>query len=368
MAYDKTIPVETNVLRGAGGDLEKIRDNFVELEPAGTSFALNGDLTLSGVLTMAGDVDLTGSLTVVSAATLSGDTTVVKGTIVNMIEDIELFRPTIGSGDVLVLDERAHYNYDITDIAVATSYSDRAGGIATFGYGRRRDYTMPPERYLNVWVFGIQGSTFANQVLPLRDGSITGVSYATLISGETIPGTTTIEGHLNGVSVGVIASITTSGVGEFHTARDHTDAGETPTVGKSEVSLAARINTLGFEGIVRDQMVAMEFTNAAGPGQIQLTISINGNPVTGLSGVTASGTQSLYTATSGITVLSGDRVTVELGSVSGTQPANLSLSLASRRQVIVPGPIEWDDRFVSPEVWTDEFPAAKTWRNRFNPR
>jgi hypothetical protein len=52
MAYDKTIPDEANTVRTASGDLIKMRDNFVELEPAGTSFDGSGNLVMSGVVSI----------------------------------------------------------------------------------------------------------------------------------------------------------------------------------------------------------------------------------------------------------------------------------------------------------------------------
>lgn len=79
MAYDKTAPADDNEVVGGSGDVTKIRANFVLLEPAATSFAADGTLTLSGQLVLSsaeGDLNIPGNLFVTSGATVSGDTVV----------------------------------------------------------------------------------------------------------------------------------------------------------------------------------------------------------------------------------------------------------------------------------------------------
>lgn len=65
-------------------------------------------------------------------------------------------------------------------------------------------------------------------------------------------------------------------------------------------------------------------------GTIDVTVKIGATPVTGLSGVTISGTQSSDTASAAKTVTSGARVTMELGADVGT-PSDLSFTIKTIR-------------------------------------
>lgn len=313
MAYDKTIPADVNVVRGAGGDIGKMRSNFVDLEPAATSFALDGSLALSGSLELAGAQSIAG-----------------------LIESIRHHTQTVLSGDTLVLDERAFYDYEIQDLAVRTA-SGTIGHVHKYTWGHEVGATLSGTRVRNL-NYSFQGNQVGKPESgpqAVQTGWVTAMSFSFQVTEEGSPGLIQLfrvtDNGAGGLALqdGTV-DITTSGIDEYRkTVRFD------PGVHLYDIDLShlMRVNVTNgvFSGTVIRIMADVEVTPFAGPGQVQATVAINGTPVSGMSDVTASGSQGIHTATSANSVTSGDRVTAVLGSVSGTDPANLSFSLKTVR-------------------------------------
>lgn len=65
-------------------------------------------------------------------------------------------------------------------------------------------------------------------------------------------------------------------------------------------------------------------------GEVDVTVNIGATAVSGIDGVTVSGTQALHAATAAFSVVSGNRVTMALGLVSG-EPSDLSFTIKTTR-------------------------------------
>lgn len=165
MPYDNTVPNQANLVRTISGDLAKMRGNFVLLAPAASAFDLSHNLIVSGTLTVSGTHTGFGAAVFDSSVTVSGDLAVSGeqisfptsgairvaganqvyyatsgvgfgvpvptedmdvagdirvrgGTIVDLLENVDLFHASLVSGDSRVIRQSAHYPVSITDMVV----------------------------------------------------------------------------------------------------------------------------------------------------------------------------------------------------------------------------------------------------------